>query len=228
MDTKTDSNVRTVSFILGNSFWILLPFYGSVLFAGLYLIATLYYPGGSQADISSKGFSWVNNYWCNLLSEKAMNGQINGAKPIAITALFVLCITLATFWFIFPRYSNFKRNRRILFQISGILSMLIAMFLFTNFHDIIVDIASLFGFIAMVGTFIGLNKLKWKKLFWLGMFNLILIGINNILYYVEGLIDYLPVVQKITFFFVLLWICLISINLYGLHVKRRQVIEITD
>jgi len=88
----------TKTLIKAKSILILTPLFGTLLFTCLYFIATLFYPGGSQADKNSKGFSWTNNYWCNLLNENAMNGQHNAARPIAITAMLVLCTTLMIFW----------------------------------------------------------------------------------------------------------------------------------
>ena len=199
---------------------MLIPLFGTLLFICLYFVATLFYPGGSQVDINSKGFSWTNNYWCNLLNENAMDGQHNSARPLAILAMFVLCLTLAFFWYIFPKQANLKKSNQLTIQISGALAMTIGMFLFTDLHDTIVNIASLCGLVAVVGTFIGLHKLKWIKLFWFGIFNLTLVALNNILYYGEGLKLFLPVVQKITFLFFLLWICLITINLYRRQIKN--------
>lgn len=92
--------------------------------------------------------------------------------------------------------------------------MITGIFLFTDFHDIIINIASLCGLVATTGTFAGLRKLKWRNLFRMGTFNLALVAVNNILYYNDGLRLYLPVVQKITFLFFLLWICLIDIHLF--------------
>jgi hypothetical protein len=203
--------------------WVLTPLFGTLLFICLYFAATLSYPGGSQADKNSKGFSWINNYWCNLLNENAMNEQHNSARPLAMAAMFVLCLTLAIFWYIFPHQIDLKKRSRLTIQISGALAMTIGMFLFTDLHDTIVNVASLCGLVATIGTFIGLHKLKWTKLFWLGIFNLTLVALNNILYYGDGLKLYLPVVQKITFLFFLLWICLITINLYHRQIKNNPV-----
>lgn len=161
-----------------------------------------------------KDLAGTQNYWCNLLNENAINGQHNSAKPIAMTAMFILCLTLANFWYIFPQQVGLQKSSQIALQISGILSMTIGMFLFTNLHDIIINVACFCGLVAIVGTFVGLQKLKWRNLFWLGIFNLILVALNNILYYGQGLRLYLPVVQKITFLFFLTWICLIDINLF--------------
>ncbi|MFN7116301.1 MAG: hypothetical protein ACK4TA_05840, partial [Saprospiraceae bacterium] len=58
--------------------WLrLTPLVGIVLFLVLYIVAAFYYPGGSNADHSAKGFSIVHNYWCDLLAIGAKNGQIN-------------------------------------------------------------------------------------------------------------------------------------------------------
>jgi hypothetical protein len=76
---------------------LLAPLFGTIVFVCLYLLAAAYYPGGSQADPNAKGFSWLNNYWCNLLNENAMNGQHNSARPMAVTAMAVLGLTLAGF-----------------------------------------------------------------------------------------------------------------------------------
>ena len=202
---------------------VLIPILGTLLFVVLYFVATFLYPGGSQADKNSIGFSWTNNYWCNLLNETAINGQFNAARPLAMTAMFVLCLTLAIFWYIFPKYADLKKSVRLSIQISGTLAMTTGMFLFTDLHDTFVNIASLCGLVATVGTFFGLHKLKWTKLFWFGIFNLAPVALNNILYYGNGLKLYLPVVQKITFLFFLLWIFLISINLYRRKIKNNVV-----
>ncbi|MDZ4679683.1 MAG: hypothetical protein SH848_11090 [Saprospiraceae bacterium] len=195
-------------------FWVLTPVFGILLFAPLYLAATWYYPGGSQIDQHSTGFSWINNYWCNLLNEYAINGQHNGGRPIALTGMVTLCLSLSLFWYLFPRYIHFGIQARVIIQLSGTLSMMIAIFLFTNFHDAITYVASFIGLIAVTGTFIGLYKIKWFGLFGFGILNMLLVGLNNYLYYTKGMIIYLPVIQKITFVSFLLWICWINVGLY--------------
>lgn len=194
---------------------VLTPVFGALIFAFLYVVATFLYPGGSQVDKNSIGFSWRNNYWCNLLNDNAINGQPNPAKPLAMTGMFVLCLTLAFFWFLFPRHTNLKRKLKLAIQISGILAMATAFFLFTNInHDLVTNLASIFGLIATVGTFIGLYKTKWFGLFAFGLLNILLVGLNNYVYYTKGLIVYLPVIQKISFATFLIWVCCININIY--------------
>ena len=109
---------------------------------------------------------------------------------------------------------NFERYRRLTMQLSGAIAMTIAMFLFTHLHDTVIDVASVFGLVAIVGTFSGLYRSKWYRLFRFGMFNLLLVALNNYLYYTKGLIIYLPVVQKITFASFLIWIGAIDLFMY--------------
>lgn len=87
--------------------------------------------------------------------------------------------------------------------------------LYTGAHDIVITIASLFGLIALAGTLIGLRNLGWRTLFWLGIFNTALVALNNILYYGDGLLYYLPLVQKITFLSFLVWISWINLKLFA-------------
>lgn len=194
---------------------VLIPIAGIIIFVLLYFIATILYPGGSQIDKDSIGFSWSNNYWCNLLNEYAINGQLNPARPVAMAGMFVLCITLMFFWFLFPRQMNVGKKLKLLIQVSGAMTMTIAFFLFSGInHDLVTNLASFFGLIATVGTFIGLYKVRWFGLFIFGLVNILLVGLNNYVYYTKGLIVYLPMIQKISFAAFLLWFFGICIQLY--------------
>jgi hypothetical protein len=186
---------------------------GISLFVCLYFAATFLYPGGSQTDTYSSGFSWTDNYWCNLLDTKAINGELNDARPFAFAAMIVLCITLTLFWYLFPVFAGMGKVKIQIIRYAGLASMGTAFFLIIGPHDMIINAASLFGLVSVFGTLAGLYHLKWDWLLRMGIFNLIMVGINNICYYNKSLLIYLPVVQKITFLFFLLWISLISLSL---------------
>jgi hypothetical protein len=195
------------------STWFWIPLLGIPSFVLLYVWASFYYPGGSQADAQSTGFSWVNNYWCNLLNTTAINGQANPAQPIAMTAMVVLCISLAVFWYLFPMISLSKTLSVRITQFTGVAAMGTALLLNSSIdHDLITNLASLMGLVAVVGTLIGLRRLEWNALFWFGAMNLLLVLLNNLLYYNAELIRYLPLVQKISFAAFLVWLFLISMK----------------
>ncbi|HEU5165350.1 MAG TPA: hypothetical protein VFU29_07415 [Chitinophagaceae bacterium] len=196
------------------SIWILTPFIGSFLFVILYVIAALLYPGGSAADKTATGYSWSDNYWCNLLSEKAINGQINTARPIAITAMFIICLSLSSFWILFPALTQLKKYHGLLIQVAGTVCMLASFLLLTRIdHDLSINTSSLFGLIAMIGTLIALYQLKWNRLFIFGLFNFLLVALNNYLYHSNEMM-YLPIVQKFSFLSFLVWFCSVDLKLY--------------
>lgn len=199
----------------------LLPLFGAVLFLFLYVAAAKLYPGGSQFDANETGFSFKHGYWCNLLNEKALNGQTNKGRPFAIASLLTLILTLGLFWYIFPIMVVIPKNLKRIIQFSGFASMTTVIFISSKHHDFITNIASFFGLIAVCGTILALRKLPWTRLFWFGVFNILLVVVNNILYYGDGLQLYLPVVQKITFTSFLLWICLTNIKAIG-YVRHQQ------
>lgn len=192
----------------------LMPVLGVVLFGVLYVAATRYYPGGSQEHTNSSGFSWVHNYWCNLLNEKAINGQLNGGMPIARTGMAILGWSLSLFWLLFSGYAGLTKTFGRVVWLSGSFSMLLGFFIFTSAHDWLVNAAGLLGAIAVVGTFVGLRKLRWQTWIYWGYGILILVVVNNVCYHSAALIYYLPVVQKVTFVYVLFWICAISWKMF--------------
>lgn len=194
-------------------FWILAPLIGSLIFIVLYVVAAMLYPGGSQADTHSKGFSWMHNYWCNLLNEKALNGESNGARIVAMIGMAILVISLLIFWNLSAELLLSKVARRLL-QLSGFLSMAVLPFLSSAYHDTIINLSGFFGLVAMTLVYAGVYKKGWNRLFLFGIFNFVLIAINNYIYYINGSLYYLPLVQKITFLSCLFWICLVDVKLY--------------
>jgi hypothetical protein len=186
------------------------------------VLAAFLYPGGSGADKTGTGYSWTNNYWCNLLSEKAINGQTNTARPVAVIAMFILGLSLFTFWIFFPAVTQLKKYHKLLIQVAGTVCMLASLLLLTSIdHDLAVNTSSAFGLIAMLGTLIALYQLKWKWLFAVGLFDLLLVALNNYLYHSNEMM-YLPIVQKISFLAFLVWFSFISINLYQKPVRIVQ------
>lgn len=195
-------------------FWLLTPVFGTFIFLILYIISANLYPGGSQVNKNSIGFSWANNYWCNLMYKNAVNGKINPARPFALTGMVILCSTISFFWIVFPHKVKTNKIGKYIIQFSGSISMTFSLFLYTNQHDKMIITAGFFGVIALFGTFISLYKIKWYGLFSLGIINLLLLGLNNYVYHIEELIIYLPIIQKISFLTFLIWICIIDILLF--------------
>ena len=50
---------------------------GIVIANILLLVAMFTYPGGSQIDLDSIGYDFINNYFCDLFGIEAQNGMEN-------------------------------------------------------------------------------------------------------------------------------------------------------
>ena len=184
----------------------LIPVIGIAIFVGLYIFSSTLYPGGSQANLNSEGFDWINNYWCNLMNEKGMNGQPNPAKPYSIIAMIILCLSLMFFFIQFAQiYSKSKIWKRII-KTSGIISMSFAILIFTKYHDLMTTLSSIFGLFVVIGIIREIYKSKLSIYKITGVICILILGINNYIYYTQQFIQVLPLLQKITFAIVLLWI----------------------
>lgn len=189
-----------------------LPTLGIISFVLLYLYASTIYPGGSQADPHNKGFDWMHNYWCNLLSEKAINGEVNPARPFAIIALIVLCFSIWTCFLQFANTYSKSKFWKLLIQLSATFSMLAATFVF-SLHNLMTTLSSLFGLFLLIGIIRELYQNKLSRLLIAALFIILFLAINNYIYYTQHYLEWLPLFQKISFAFVLTWVVTLNLQL---------------
>lgn len=184
---------------------ILLPTFGILIFISLFIYSASLYPGGSQADLNSVGFDWSNNFWCNLMRENGLNGQENLAKPVAILGIIVLASSMILFFFQFA--NHFVKNKfwKVIIKFSGAMAMLSAIFIFTTYHDVMTTLVSVFGAMVLIGLIRTLHKKQMTFFKVSGIICMILVAINNLMYYNEDLIKYLPIIQKCNFILILAW-----------------------
>lgn len=191
---------------------LLVPTFGIILFALLYGYAASLYPGGSQANEHSIGFSWVHNYWCNLLNTQSINGQANHAQPIATTAMAVLCFSLMLFFIQFAQQVVQSLFWKRVISLGGIVTMFSAFFIsFPQIHDLMTILSSLSGVFVVIGLIKTIYQYAKPIYKFSGLGCILLLGLNNAIYYSSYGLYYLPLLQKVTFAFVLLWI--IGLNL---------------
>lgn len=183
-----------------NNKWNLLPAWGIGLYVVLYIIATLLYPGGSDINRTAAGFSWQHNYWCELMADHAQNGQVNTARPVAITAMPILGISLSLFWYFASFLFRSRSAGRILIRYTGIFSMLTMVLLLFAEHDPVIYTAGALGMTALITVTIGLYTKKKYTLAAMGILCMLLSALNNYIYFTNELY-YLPVIQKISFAF---------------------------
>ena len=183
-----------------------LPSIGIIVFIALYAYASTLDPGGSQYDVQSVGYDWFHNYWCNLLSTHGMNGDINPARPHALVAWIVLCVSLALFFCLFSYYFVQKGIWTKLIPLFGGLSMLSAAGMFTVHHDLMTLISSVFGLVVVIGIIQAIYRSDMHRYKISGLVCILLLAANNVIYYTTYGLFYLPILQKISMAMVLVWI----------------------
>lgn len=196
------------------AYLLLVPFIGMALFCIFYVIAAIYYPGGSYVNPDQIGFSFLDNYLCDLLDSNAINGNENIARIPSRIAFGILCLTLIFIWYQIPRLFKTKNFNHDLIRVCGIIAMLAALFLASGTHDTIVYTAGIVGSVAFLATFIELFKEGYYKLFILGICCLVLILVNFVVYETGNNRNILPIIQKITFIICISWFLLLMVSIH--------------
>lgn len=72
-----------------------------MVFVVAMIAAAALYPGGSWTDPDAQGFSWLRNFWCDLLRSRAINGADNGlGKQLASVSFAALGAALWPYWWV--------------------------------------------------------------------------------------------------------------------------------
>ncbi|MBD1363651.1 hypothetical protein IDJ77_07505 [Mucilaginibacter sp. ZT4R22] len=170
---------------------------GITISISLLLIATWYYPGGSQADKNAIGYNWKNNYISNLFGENAVNGAGNASRFWAIAGMIFLSASFALFFVEFSKRIPAKGAAKIIKYIGGI-SMFFTALIATPLHDTMITISSTMFLIGMfyITIFVLKSKLHIFKFLCVGC---LLIYYATLYLYGSGHVKFLPIMQKITF-----------------------------
>jgi hypothetical protein len=205
---------------------LLLPLAGMGIFVVLYVLAAINYPGGSWMVLDQEGFSFWNNYLCDLLDLYAINGDLNPARFFARGSLAVLCVSLILLWYYLPGLFSNKSTNLIVMWLAGILALAITMSLTSGTHDITVRIAGFFGVIAFISCFVELYKAKYFSLLILGIICLLIFLGNYYIYETGAMIRSLPVIQKVTFICYILWFAFLDISYYKFLKLKQDKIKV--
>lgn len=198
----------------------LIPVAGMLLFLIFYAIAAKHYPGGSMVSPGHPGFDFKNNYLCDLMDGYAINGAVNSSSVYARIAFGLLCLSLMLLWYLIPKLFGTKRSVQKLMRLSGMLSMVTALFLASGIHDLITRISGFFGILALIVLCMELFKEGFRKLAILGVLSLLMILANFYIYESESALKLLPLLQKITFLSCIIFFFLLNISLYR-QLKNR-------
>jgi len=176
------------------------------IIAGLVLlfVAVLRYPGGSQADPHSVGYSLVNNYLSNLFSPVAINGAPNSARPWASAGMFFLTLSFGLFFIRFSGKLPVKSAAAVV-KYTGATAMICGFLAVTPLHDAMIPVGSTLSLIACfyITVYVFKSKLHFFKI--LSVILLLLVYTCCYLYSSRSL-SILPVMQKLTLLTNIIWV----------------------
>jgi hypothetical protein len=182
-----------------------LTLFGIGISLAFLFIATTQYPGGSQHDEMSVGFSWQHNYLSNLLNPVAVNGYENGAWPWAIGGVLFLCASAAL---VFVRLAAKipQKSAANIIRYAGVGAMLASLMVATPMHDVAVRIS---GPLLMLSLFYATVFLFKTKLHWLkalSVLYLVTLYGTALIYFTSTGLAYLPIVQKLNMLVAIAWL----------------------
>ena len=105
-------------------------------------------------------------------------------------------------------------------KITGVVAMVSAALIFTEYHDFMTTVLSLCGLVGIFGILRALHLTKMTFFVIWGIICVVVIGLNNLFYYKEEFIDYLPIIQLLDFILVLAWT--IALNLKMINKNPQQ------
>ena len=187
------------------------PIIGLIGFLFFFFIATTLYPGGSVNEIASEGYSYFHNFICDLMSLHLTEGETNDARPIAIVAHMMLSFAMISFFYILPEIFTDQNWRTRSVRGIGMVTMTIFIFMFTEYHDLVVTLTGILGSLALLPFFLELINYDNKNLKALAYICFILSVLVFVSYETKIGFYYTPVLQKITFVFDSIWVVWVSL-----------------
>jgi hypothetical protein len=170
---------------------------GWVLLAVVLLVAaTFLYPGGSNADAHSVGFSWRDNYLTNLLSPQAVDGRANPARPWAVLGLMLLCGSCALAFVRFARKVD-SPSARVIIGVCGSGAMLFVLLAAAPYHDHALTVADVLGLLALFYTTVILWRAKQHIAKFVALSCIVLAYTCTYVYYARMFVSALPILQKL-------------------------------
>jgi len=194
-----------MSSFLDKKIWQYLPTLGCILFLILITIASVNYPGGSQVNECEIGYCWVNNYLCDVIASVTHGELHHPYYKAGLAAMFCLCGGVSMCFVYFPKWLKLEGTWKPIIKWMGFISMICAMMIFTELHNVMIAIASILALPALFGIFVTLYQKRIMKVLYFGIFILILLILNNVIYYTDFMVSILPQLQKLSCLMVIFW-----------------------
>lgn len=181
---------------------------------GIYIlffsIAAYKFPGGNVNDVCHEGFSFCYNYWCDLMGSVCQIGVENAARPFAITGHIIICLTLILLFISMPfLFEKENRNSQIT-RILGTIAMLAMMFVFTDWHEVVIVAFAVLGTAALIPFFVELERSEHRIIRNYAYCCFAFCLMIFIIYQTGFGVYWLGLLQKVALIFCIGWILLVS------------------
>ena len=193
--------------------WVL-PIAAVLCFIVLHVVAAWLYPGGTRADPDRRGFSFVQNYWCDLLDTTTYGGRRNPARSVALAATAILCCGLAVLLLAAPALFPLAPRRGWIVRLGGVGCAMVVPWVASRFHDLAINLAGIFGVVSLVATITAVRRdVGGEPLRTIGWCVLALVILNYFVWETGLGLWLLPLVQRLAFAALLVWVVLLALRL---------------
>lgn len=188
------------------------------------------YPGGTQLDPTTVGYSWSENTISALFQPYAVNQEANPARWFATFAVFLFCLSITVVFHAIANavqqwsrhvYAGTLSHHGRVIRIAGTAMALFAFLVTSPLHHIKVTIAFVFFLISAVTLLHWLHRAQAQGLFLLGLLALALPVINAVLFYGQFGYEWLPPIQKAGKLFAGIWLFAIYYGFTGYKINDQ-------
>jgi len=195
------------------------PMIGLGVYILIFAIAAISYPGGSINQPDASGYSFFNNFLCDVMDPVTKGGTYNPARSLAIVSHLVLSAAMIVFFYLLPEIFTSRGRNFYLTRYVGVFTMIVFAFMYTPHHDFIVTATGVLGTLALIPFFIELNHYPNKFLKQLAYGCFLLSLVVFFIFQTKLGFYYLPILQKAAFVIDAVWVSWVSM----LVLKKKQL-----
>jgi len=131
---------------------------------------------------------------------------INQGFPFALLALISITVFIISFFVWFTNQTNWSTTKKLITKTGGVTSALFTLFIFTDFHDQFILIASIIGILPV--AFVSIEMVKnWKAYNpILGFISFGFLFLYNVIFYAGAFETSWPTMQKVSILLCLIWV----------------------
>lgn len=179
---------------------------GIVLSVLCLIAASLRYPGGSPKDSRSVGFQWTENYISDMLDYKAVNGEDNTVRPLAVTGVLLMGLSTGLAFVRFARKTGVKKYSLVIRYGGLLMIFMTALGAIPAMHDVSVSLNIILNLLVFFYVMVVLLRSPFPVFKALSVVFLASFYGASYMFGTKTGLEYMPLVQKVTHVIQIVWI----------------------